>query len=76
LTLTEELDRSYEICPVCFWEDDPVQNRDPEYAGGANHTSLNEARRNFARYGAVERRFIQHVRPPRPDELPPERRHG
>ena len=34
----------YEICDVCNWEDDPVQSADPDYAGGANHVSLNEAR--------------------------------
>jgi hypothetical protein len=27
---------SYEICPVCFWDDDLVQLRWPTYAGGAN----------------------------------------
>jgi hypothetical protein len=35
------------ICPVCGWEDDPIQNDDPDYAGGANHISLNEAQRAF-----------------------------
>ena len=34
---------SYEICPVCGWEDDPVQENDPDFAGGANKMSLNEA---------------------------------
>ncbi|MCQ2545539.1 MAG: hypothetical protein MJ144_03810 [Clostridia bacterium] len=34
---------SYEICPVCGWEDDWLQRADPEYAGGANKISLNEA---------------------------------
>ncbi|WP_374940084.1 CPCC family cysteine-rich protein [Streptomyces finlayi] len=31
---------SYEICPVCFWEDDGVQFRWPTMAGGANKVSL------------------------------------
>lgn len=26
----------YEICPVCFWENDPVQLWKPQLAGGAN----------------------------------------
>ena len=34
----------YEICPVCGWEKDPVQEADPDFAGGANKMSLNEAR--------------------------------
>lgn len=70
LTLTEEPTGSYEICPVCFWEDDPVQNNDPDYPGGANDVSLNEARRNFAAYGASEWRLREYVRPPRDDEQP------
>ena len=39
---------SYEICPVCGWEDDRVQESDPNYRGGANACSLNEARIAFA----------------------------
>jgi len=35
---------AYEICPICHWEDDPVQSNDPDYAGGANQMSLNQAR--------------------------------
>ena len=36
--------RSYELCPTCDWEDDPVQYDDPGYGGGANVLSLNDAR--------------------------------
>ena len=35
---------AFEICPVCGWEDDPVQRRDADYEGGANKMSLKEAR--------------------------------
>ncbi|MBQ1422206.1 MAG: hypothetical protein II035_03700 [Firmicutes bacterium] len=38
---------AYEICPVCGWEDDPVQRREPDFEGGANELSLN---RYKARY--------------------------
>ena len=31
---------SYDICPLCGWEDDGVQARAPGYAGGANVESL------------------------------------
>ena len=41
---------SYEICPVCGWEDDPVQRKDPSFAGGANMLSLEEARRSYGGY--------------------------
>lgn len=72
LTLEEEPNGSYEICPVCYWEDDPVQSRDPNFSGGANKPSLNEARRNFGQLGVSEARFGSHVRPPRENELPPD----
>lgn len=35
----------YDICSICGWEDDPVQAKNPEFAGGANKMSLNEARK-------------------------------
>jgi hypothetical protein len=76
LTLEEEPNGSYEICPVCFWEDDPVQGRDPSFAGGANKPSLNEAQHNFRAYGVSEARFRSYVRPPHDDELPPPSRDG
>lgn len=38
---------SYEICPVCGWEDDRFQRENPDYEGGANKMSLNEARRKY-----------------------------
>lgn len=34
----------YEICDFCGWEDDPVQFDDPDYVGGANGKSLNQAK--------------------------------
>ena len=34
----------YDICPVCNWENDNLQYDDHNYAGGANHLSVNEAR--------------------------------
>lgn len=39
---------SYEICPACNWEDDPIQEGEPSYGGGANVMSLNEARKAYA----------------------------
>lgn len=31
-----EEEDDYDICPVCFWENDSLQNNDPDCAGGAN----------------------------------------
>jgi hypothetical protein len=42
-TLTEL--GNFEICEVCGWEDDDIQSDDPDYAAGANHISLNEAKK-------------------------------
>ena len=62
---------SYEVCPVCFWEDDPVQNEDPSYGGGANAVSLTCARENYVQYGACEPALFDSTRAPRTDEVPP-----
>ncbi|AAS63721.1 hypothetical protein CQP30_07490 [Yersinia pestis] len=37
----------YEICPICKWEDDPIQSKEPDYVGGANKMSLNEAKEAY-----------------------------
>jgi hypothetical protein len=34
----------WNICPVCCWENDPVQRENPDYEGGANYMSLHQAR--------------------------------
>ncbi len=41
----------YEVCERCVWEDDPVQSADPDYAGGANVMSLNQARHEWSSKG-------------------------
>jgi hypothetical protein len=68
LTFEEPPPGTYEICPVCYWEDDPVQFADPSYAGGANRVSLAQARQNFLDLGAVSPEFVSNVRPPRDEE--------
>lgn len=67
-TLGDLCPGSWEVCPVCFWEDDPVQWEDPSVAGGANRVSLAEARKNFVAFGACDRSALVHVRPPTPAE--------
>ena len=67
-TLHDLCPGSYEICPVCFWEDDLIQARDPHYSGGANRLSLLDARRNYEMVGACEERALPHVRKPMEDE--------
>ena len=69
-TLKEEPPSTYEICEVCYWEEDYVQNKDPDFPGGANEVSLNQARKNYALFGAIEKKFIKYVRNPLFEELP------
>ena len=49
-TLYEKPPGTFEICPICNWEDDVVQYNDPTYAGGANEMCLNDARRKYRAY--------------------------
>jgi hypothetical protein len=59
---------SFEICPICFWEDDGLADSDPDRIGGPNHTSLTEGRKNYIRVGACEQAALRSVRPPLPSE--------
>lgn len=61
---------SFEICPICFWEDDNVQYHNIDFAGGANKETLRKARENFKEYGASSLQFSKHVRGPHPNEIP------
>lgn len=69
LIYDEEPGGSYDICPICFWEDDPVQFSEPNYEGGANGVSLREAQKNFEKIGAKGKRILKHARKPRKDEI-------
>jgi hypothetical protein len=70
LTLTEQPPGTFEVCPVCYWEDDNVQFADPEYSGGANGISLTQARHNFAILGAISQEHVNMTRQPLPEEIP------
>lgn len=61
----------FDICQVCYWEDDGQDDHDADIVrGGPNGLlSLTAARENYQRFGACEERMLEHVRPPRPEEL-------
>ena len=61
----------YEICSVCFWEDDGQDDpQADEVWGGPNYElSLTTARENFKRIGASSERVLKHVRKPYEHEL-------
>ena len=71
LTLEESPPGTFDICPVCFWEDDDYQLRNPIKSGGANHISLNNAKTNFKSFGAIDGHALKFVRKPRKSEIPP-----
>ncbi len=64
-TLPLQPPNSFEICPVCFWEDDGLQYADPNMEDGANKMSLNQAKANYKKYGAIDESVKDFVRPAR-----------
>lgn len=44
----------YDICPVCNWENDPIQLEHPEFGGGANHMALEEARAAYQKGKTIQ----------------------
>ncbi|MCI8344546.1 MAG: hydrolase [Clostridia bacterium] len=68
-TFDERPNGNYDICKVCFWEDDPIQSVDERYEGGANRVSLAQARKNYIKFGACNKEMLQYVRKPKEDEL-------
>ena len=68
LTLAER--GGFEICPVCFWQDDGQDDPDADVVrGGPNNVlSLTVARANYERIGACDERMLAHVRPATSEE--------
>lgn len=50
---------NYQICKVCFWEDDG-NNNDSDFSS-ANHMTLNEARVNFEKNGVISDKFLNFI---------------
>lgn len=47
-------ENSFDICPVCNWEDDADQEENPDEENGANRMSLNQAREAWKNGEKVE----------------------
>ncbi|WP_407136525.1 CPCC family cysteine-rich protein [Xanthomonas protegens] len=62
-TLSERA--AFEICAVCFWEDDGQDDDDADAVlGGPNGSlSLTQARANYQQSGASRRQDLLYVRP-------------
>lgn len=48
----------HDICMVCGWEDDEVQNADPSYFGGANKDSLEQHEKRFQQLRMKNKRYM------------------
>ena len=58
------------ICPVCFWENDVFDPGEDQPSDENRGMTLAEGREAYRRLGAVREEFLQHVRPPLPEEVP------
>ena len=61
-----------DICPVCFWENDVFSPGEDEPSDENHGMTLRQGRAAYREIGAVRGDFYMHVRPPLPDEIPPE----
>ncbi|MCP3656364.1 CPCC family cysteine-rich protein [Herbaspirillum sp.] len=52
---------SYDICPICFWEDDELQLYYP-HVHGANPASLIESQVNVVQFGACNKEMAKNTR--------------
>ena len=66
-TFADERPSRYDICPVCFWEQDSIGLDDPS---AANHgLTLRQGQANYAKFGACEKTMVLHVRKPTQEEI-------
>lgn len=63
------VDEEYDICPVCGWEKDKVQEKFIGFRGGANHLCLAEAREMYRLYGYSDESLADNVRKPKKSEM-------
>jgi len=63
---------TWQTCPVCGWNSDPMQEALPAEPVGSNGISLEEARRNFAQFGAITRQKLAEVEPDGKQKYPRE----
>ncbi|WBW98369.1 CPCC family cysteine-rich protein [Oceanirhabdus sp. W0125-5] len=59
-TLASEM---HDICPICYWQDDPISWGNADYEGGVNgDISLRQAQKNFMKFGTCDKESIDSVR--------------
>lgn len=67
--LTQQPPGTFEICAICFWEDDKYQYDNPSEKGGANEMSFKEAQENFLAFGACDKGSVKFVRAPTKEDV-------
>ena len=68
-TFEDKPNGNYDICPVCFWEDDPIAYDEPSEEFCCNGVSLLQAKENYLAFGACCIDMVSYVRRPNADEL-------
>lgn len=67
--MTLDSRHDWDICPVCFWEDD-VSLRNGDSRSSANRgLYISEAQANFMIFESCSKTDLRHVRKPRIDEV-------
>ncbi|MCL2362929.1 MAG: hypothetical protein FWC73_14105 [Defluviitaleaceae bacterium] len=46
-------EEDFDLCPICLWQHDRIQENEPHFAGGANDLSLNQFRAEWLRQNAI-----------------------
>jgi hypothetical protein len=67
---TFEIVGDWDTCPVCGWNSDPVQEAMHDDPTGANGISLNEARRNYQKIGAISQARLAELDPEEKNKYP------
>jgi Cysteine-rich CPCC len=73
VTLPERPPATFNICPVCWWEDDRPDDHHRNRRPGTNRVSLEEAQYNYRTIGASDPAYRCRIRPTQAGEQPPGR---
>ena len=60
---TLDVKNEYNICPICFWEDDGSEAY-PDEDYGPNHISFNDAKRLWNKNGFINETYRKFIRRP------------